>query len=283
MPIMRFCFLVDTRVGTSRFNENDMAIPTLSATSVSIDERNRSMKMCGKMGFVAMLLVGLAGCDLSADEGGILVFSHAFDFSRDQGEWIVDFSDFPANSTDSTDYEFQTAYTDRPANLGANLKSIMISGNNHSDDLFMFMKRKITGLSPNTDYAIVFDIELASNAPRGAVGIGGAPGESVYLKAGAIGLEPKPVIDQDQYVLNIDKGNQAAPGESTVTLGDIAVGSATTEYALITRTNSGSQQPFKAKTNSKGELWLIVGTDSGFEGVTTVFYTRVNIIFSTAN
>ena len=239
--------------------------------------------MCGKLGVIAMLVVGLCGCDVSADEGGILVFTHTFDFSREQGDWVVEFSDFPANPQDSTDYELISAYTDRPANLGANQKSIMISGNNHSDDLFMFMKRKITGLSPNTDYAIVFDVELASNARKGSFGAGGAPGESVYLKAGAIGMEPKSVIDHEQHVLNVDKGNQSTSGESTVTLGDIAIPDYTDQYALITRTNSGSQSPFIARANSKGELWLIVGTDSGFEGVTTVYYTRVNVIFSTAN
>lgn len=223
------------------------------------------------------------GCAMSADEGGILVFSHTFDFSKEQGDWVVDFSDFPAGETDSIKYELQFAYTDRPANLGANLKSIMISGNNYSDDLFMFMKRKITGLSPNTDYAIVFNVELASNAPKGAVGAGGAPGESVYLKAGAIAMEPKKVIDKSNYVLNVDKGNQSTSGESTVVLGNIAVENNAKEYELITRTNSGELQPFIAKANSKGELWLIVGTDSGFEGVTTLYYTRISIIFSTAS
>ena len=240
------------------------------------------MKMCGKLGFIAMLVFGLTGC-MSADEGsGILVFTHSFDFSTEQGDWTVDFSDFPASSTDSTDYELSWAYTDRPENLGANLKSIMISGNNHSDDLFMFMKRKITGLSPNTDYTIVFNIELASNASQGP-GVGGSPGESVYLKAGAVGIEPKALIDNKQHVLNIDKGNQSDPGESTVLLGNIAVSPYTDRYTLITRTNTGSQVPFVARANSKGELWLIIGTDSGFEGLTTVYYTKVNVIFSTTN
>lgn len=239
--------------------------------------------MCGKLGLVAMVVLGLAGCTMSGDEGGILVFSHTFDFSREQGDWIVDFCDFPSSPVDTVGYGLHSAYTNRPDHLGANQKSIMISGTNHSDDLFMFMKRKVTGLAPNTDYAIVFDVELASNAPKGAYGVGGAPGESVYLKAGAIGMEPKPVIDNNWYVLNIDKGNQSTPGESTVILGNIAVGTDTKEYALIKRTNSGSQFPFIARANSKGELWLIVGTDSGFEGLTTVYYTRVNVIFSTAN
>src|SRR5690349_15643477 len=150
-----------------------------------MDLRNRSMKMCGKLGLVAMLMFGLMGCSLSADEGGILVFTHSFDFSTEQGDWTVDFSDFPASPSDSTDYELSWAYTNRPDNLGANLKSLMISGNSHSDDLIMFMKLKITGLAPNADYALVFNIELAANASKGSIGAGGSPGESVYLKAGA--------------------------------------------------------------------------------------------------
>ena len=238
------------------------------------------MKTCGKLIFL-IGLTGLFGCDLSSDSSGILVFSHSFDFSESQGNWVVDFSDFPAG-VDSSSYELKFAYTDRPANLGANKKSMMLSGNNHSDDLFMFMKTKVTDLSPNTDYTLVFEVELASNAPKGAVGIGGAPGESVFLKAGAAGMEPKKVIEDNQYALNVDKGNQNAPGEIAIVLGDIAVSYDTQDFALINRNNTGNA-PFIARSNSKGEIWLIVGTDSGFEGTTTVYYTRINVVFSATN
>ena len=146
----------------------------------------------------------------------------------------------------------------------------------------MFMKTKVSDLSPNTDYTLVFEVELASNAPKGAVGIGGAPGESVFLKAGAAAMEPKKVIEENQYTLNVDKGNQSAPGEIAIVLGDIAVSYDTQDYALINRHNTGNT-PFIARSNSKGEIWLIVGTDSGFEGTTTVYYTRVNVVFSATN
>lgn len=237
------------------------------------------MKACGKY-LIAVILISLCGCDLSGDESGILVFSETFDFSQSQDNWIVDFTDFPSGEEDSAFYELKFAYTDLPENLGANKKSMMLSGKNHSD-LFMFMKRKLTNLTPNTDYAMVFEVELASNAPKGAAGIGGSPGESVYLKAGASGNEPKKVIEADLYTLNIDKGNQSEAGENTVVLGDIAVDFNTEEYTLITRSNASTyNNPFVAKSNSKGELWLIVGTDSGFEGTTTIYYTKVNVVFS---
>ena len=237
------------------------------------------MKMCRKLIFL-IVLAGLFGCDLSSDTSGILVFSYSFDFGESQDNWEVDFTDFPAG-VDSSSYELQFAYTDRPSNLGTK-KSMMMSGNNHSDDLFMFMKRKISDLSPNTDYTLVFEVELASNAPKGLAGIGGAPGESVFLKAGATSTEPKKVIEDNQYTLNVNKGNQNDPGEIAIVLGDIAVSYDTQDYALITRNNT-EKTPFIARSNSKGEIWLIVGTDSGFEGTTTVYYTRVNVVFSSNN
>jgi hypothetical protein len=237
------------------------------------------MKTCRKLIFLTVL-AGLFGCDLSSDTSGILVFSHSFDFGEAQDNWEADFTDFPAG-IDSSSYELKFAYTDRPPNLG-NKKSMMLSGNNHSDDLFMFMKRKISDLSPNTDYTLVFEVELASNAPKGLAGIGGAPGESVFLKAGATSTEPKKVIVDNQYTLNVNKGNQSDPGEIAIVLGDIAVSYDTQDYALITRNNT-EKSPFIVRSNSKGEIWLIVGTDSGFEGTTTVYYTRVNVVFSSNN
>lgn len=241
------------------------------------------MKMWGKLLFI-ILLGGTIGCDLSADQSGILVFTHNTDFSVDQSGWQVDFTDFPASPKDSTCYELKWDYTDRPAYLGANLKSVMISGINHSDDLFMFMKRKVTGLSPNTDYNIGFDVELASNVPQNGVGVGGAPGESVYLKAGASAIEPRRVIEGSQYILNVDKGNQSTSGNSTIILGDISTTPNNKDYVLIRRSNaSQNTAPFVVKSNAQGELWLIVGTDSGFEGTTTLYYTKVSAVFSTTN
>lgn len=238
------------------------------------------MKTCGKLIFL-MVLAGFCGCDVSSDSNGIMVFSYSFDFSASQDSWHVDFTDFPAG-IDSSAYELKFAYTDRPSNLGANKKSIMVSGNNHSGDLFMYMKRKITDLTPNADYTLVFEVELASNASEGTTA-GGSPGKNVFLKAGASTTEPKRVIEDNQYALNVDKGNLNESGEMAIVLGDIAVPYNTQGYTLINRNSASNANPFIVRSNSKGEIWLIIGTDSGFEGPTTLYYTRVNVVFSTAS
>lgn len=238
-------------------------------------------KMCGRYIYSIVLIV-LCGCSPSDDEPSISVFSASFDFKDGQDGWEADFTDLPSSVVDSV-YELKFAFTDLPANLESR-KSLMLSGRNYSDDLFMFIKRKVTGLIPNTSYNLVFEVELASNAPKGSVGVGGSPGESVYLKAGASEIEPKKIVQSNQYVLNIDKGNQSAGGENAITLGDISIPPGSTEYTLISRSNaSDPNQPFIAQSNSDGEIWLLVGTESGFEGTTTVYYTKVNVVFSASN
>ena len=230
---------------------------------------------------IAVILISSIGCaDLDYSER-FEVFSNASDFSVGLESWTGDFADYPIGPDDSTFYELQFEYTDRPSNLGAPQKAVLLSGNNHSDDLFMFIKKKISGLRPNTEYTLGFEVELASNAEKNTSGIGGSPGESVFLKAGASRIEPKKIVEGNFYRLNIDKGNQSTSGNDMRVIGNIAVESS--EYSLINKSNSNPYDQFKVRSNSFGELWLIVGTDSGFEGITAVYYTKINVVLSTSN
>jgi hypothetical protein len=95
----------------------------------------------------------------------------------------------------------------------------MLSGYNLSKDLFMYVKKRITGLRPNTDYTITFQVELASDLNTASSGGSG----SVSLKAGATQSEPKSVIEAGYYVMNIDKGNEASAGEDMMSLGILPV------------------------------------------------------------
>jgi hypothetical protein len=147
----------------------------------------------------------------------------------------------------------------------------MISCNNASGDVFMFLKKKIEGLKANTNYNVVYEIELASNA---------VAGQGIILKGGASELEPKKVIENSYYVLNIDKGTDTTSGENAIAFGDIGASNSETDYNSTVKGNVNSSVPFLTRTNSKGELWIILGTDSLFEGTTTVYFTNINLVFS---
>ena len=225
-----------------------------------------------------MIFFGLVACDAGADEGFYLL-NYAVDFSDSQDGWTGDFADYPATELDSAQYELKIERAHLPLSIAGNRQGLLVSGNNYCDDLFMFIKKKISGLQPSTEYTMVVYVEIASNAPTGSIS-GGSPGEGVFLKAGAVPNEPKKVIEGDYYRMNIDKGNQGNQGEDMRVIGNIAVAATTDTYTLISRSNSASNQSMMVRTNSKGELWLIVGTDSDYEGVTSIYYTGVNVVLS---
>ena len=123
-------------------------------------------------------------------------------------------------------------------------------------------------------------MDLATNVPVGLVGIGGSPGESVYVKAGASTVEPVAEEDGNRYFrMNIDKGNQSNGGESMVVLGNVAHPDVVNkEYRIKTLDNV--PLPLTVTTDSGGGVWLIVGTDSGFEGLSRFYYARISYILT---
>lgn len=193
-------------------------------------------------------------------------------FQQSTDGWAADISDY---SKAMDDIRFESAWTGLPKPLDNSRKSLMISSMNRSDDVFMFLKKKLTGLQPNTDYQLVFDVELASTYADNSFGAGGSPGSSVFLKAGATAVEPKPQLKDDFYELNIDKGTQSEGGRDAMVLGNVGIGEDKSDYTLITRSNANA--PFTARTNPQGELWLVIGTDSGYEGQTTLYYSRIKV------
>lgn len=224
---------------------------------------------------VLLTACGVVGEPDVADSG-LTIKSYLFDFSTGQNEWQADFADYPVDSAKGAQYQLSANYTGRPANLGSGTSAMMLTGNNQGDRLFMYIKRKITDLQPDVNYTVIFDIELASELP--AKGLG----KDVLLKAGATHSEPKTMIEDGNYVLNVDKGYANDRGEDMILLGNIG-NNGSKDFQLITRSNGETPGPFIVKTNSKGEMWLLIGTESTFQGITTVYYSRVNVVVSASN
>ena len=83
------------------------------------------------------------------------------------------------------------------------------------------------------------------------------------------------ILSNNNYSMNIDKGNQALGGSNMVVTGNIAVSSNNSDYKL----KNFSYTNFYAKSDADGTLWIIIGTDSGFEARTSIYYTYFKCIF----
>lgn len=219
-----------------------------------------------------------AGTSTGGTATGATTAQFTQDFKVDTGGWVGESSDYtaataPANvvleSRDisglNKDYEGSKAY--------------YISGTNRSDDLLLYVKKQFSGLIANTEYTFgVSSLNLLSNAPSGCAGVGGAPGESVYVIAAASAAEPKAVTTNGDVRLNIDHGNQGTAGAASLVLGNIANGlpCGSTSYASkLLRNGTG----VKVKTDGEGKVWVLMGIDSGFEATTSIYLQNVTFYF----
>jgi hypothetical protein len=197
----------------------------------------------------------------------------SYNFEDGQQGWKVDFADYPIGQ----EAKFALSYgiEGLPEAIPGSARGLRISGNNHSDDLFMFAYVEIEDLIPEQQYIISISLDIASDALQNAPGIGGSPGGSVFLKVGTLANEPQVIIDDDQYYrTQFDTGSQSQDGEDMKVIGTIGIPGDVSEYTLI---NRSTQKDLYGVPNSSGSLYILVGTDSGFEGNTTIFYDAIRV------
>jgi len=204
------------------------------------------------------------------------VLEYNYTFTSGTENWQSLFSDYPVGEENFYELEFANAILPPP--LDQSIKTLKISGNNHSDDLFSAVFHKFENLQPNKAYSVTFNIDLASNTPIGAVGAGGDP--NLFIGVGGINYLPDNNIDNlNMYRPNfISKIQSGLSNEVFQIIGNIGVSpTIPTPYTIINRNNIGT--PFIIKSNSQGQIWLMIATDSGFEATTTLYLKSIYIKF----
>lgn len=196
-----------------------------------------------------------------------------FDFNQNDGGFTPIFSDYPNEQGVEEFYELRSGHEEVPiAEAG---KGLFLSGNNHSDDLFMGYYKDLSGLVPETEYQFTVRFQLATNVENDMIGIGGAPGESVFVKCGVASKEPENSLDSlNHFCLNIDKGSQSTSGSDMIVVGNLAK----------EKINRPGEYEFNeietkviARTDEAGTAYLVIGTDSGFEGVTSYYLDDISV------
>ena len=196
-----------------------------------------------------------------------------FDFNQNDGGFTPIFSDYPNEQGVEEFYELRSGHEEVPiAEAG---KGLFLSGNNHSDDLFMGYYKDLSGLVPETEYQFTVRFQLATNVENDMIGIGGAPGESVFVKCGVASKEPENSLDSlNHFCLNIDKGSQSTSGSDMIVVGNLAKEEINRpgEYEF-----NEIETKVIARTDEAGTAYLVIGTDSGFEGVTSFYLDDMSV------
>jgi hypothetical protein len=197
-----------------------------------------------------------------------------FSFENGSAGILPFFTDYGLTTTG---FHFLAEVRQLPPNVEAphhGRNAFYIQGDNHSDDLFMCLKGVLTGadgIVSNHTYLLSFDIWFASRS-NNCIGVGGSE-DSVWLKAGGSGVEPVPLLQGNYVSINVDKGDQSQGGENLGVIDNIWNGKECpiSEWVML---HKPYDHPFPI-TASGDELWIAVGTESGFEALTGVYYYSI--------
>ena len=239
------------------------------------------MKRVLIMGIASLALLNMAAggslaAAVSADSSSV-----KFDFETDVAGFTPIYADYPCSEGVEEFYEFQHDYGKVPIDGAGN--GIFISGNNHSDDLFMGYVKALEGFSPARTYHFTVSFQLATDVEGGMVGVGGSPGESVTVKCGVTPTEPAALPIEDggvAYVrLNLDAGRQSNGGRDMVAVGNMAKeeNNRPGEYEFKEFTAE-----FDTAANVLGEVYLVIGTDSAFEATTSYYLDDISVTWEEA-
>lgn len=207
---------------------------------------------------------------------GLVITSN---FARGSDGWLPLFTDY---NLEESEFDFLAEQRLLPASVRAPFgfrQAYYLQSHNRSDDVFMFLKKVLTerqGVVAGAAYRLSFDIYFASNAGDCA-GSGGSPGASVYLKAGGSAYEPVPELLPNGYIsVTIDKGSQSEGGRQMGVVSNISNGGSCEDptYVLLHKRYT---HPFSIRSAPSGQLWIAVGTDSGYEGLTGLYYYQIQV------
>lgn len=213
----------------------------------------------------------ISGCNSDSNNDLPVEVTFVSEFNNGADQWIAGFSDYPVD--DNEIYQLVSGIQEIPEQGGQ--QGYLTGGMNRSDDLFMYLKREVTGLVPNTRYSLTTKSVFWSEAGDVCFGIGGSPGGSVFMKIGASEVEPV----QADYYMNIDIGHQSNGGVDAKPVGNISIEGlscyggefGTKEVAL------SSDMNVEIISSAEGSAWVIIGSDSGYEGQTHLYYESVAV------
>ncbi|OJF09664.1 hypothetical protein EDD30_4892 [Couchioplanes caeruleus] len=205
--------------------------------------------------------------------------TYSYSFAGTAQGWQADFADYSPEQGEES-MELKSGIAPLPAGTEHG-NGFFIQGHNRSDDLFMFFKKRLgpaDGILPGQRYSVQSSVSFWSKEPTGCLGSGGSAGGSVHVKAGASTAEPRVYLDAaNHYRVTLGKGQQKNGGPESAYLGNIENGQEcgqAKKWTKVTRT-SPSHTALTVQADAQGYLWLNAGTDSGYEGLTQLYYSNI--------
>ncbi|GKX31253.1 hypothetical protein SH1V18_37330 [Vallitalea longa] len=157
------------------------------------------------------------------------------------------------------------------------------SNNHHNKGIYlncglenMYTTKKISskeGLLPLTSYKVNMTFDISSTLSSNNT----IPLNKIVVNAGVVNVQPDIELIQkgnNKYFFISPNNEFDDPNTKLISLGNIDI----TDKSTNNRNASKNfEQTFNAFTNSNGDLWIIIGVDSDYEGTDTLFLDNINV------
>jgi hypothetical protein len=245
-----------------------------------------------------LVLVVFAGCSSSGPEFDPQVQPGVFEFDFETGRqgWVPIFVGIPKDKEGGEDLasqvETESDHRSLPDEVEKEGQALFSSGFIGSPEMGLYFKRRIDGLTPDTEYRVRFEVSFASNIPSNCGGFGGIPGTDPVL---ALAVQPEPVriVEEgelvDKYQFNEPVRNLVDARKEAATLGEVGIDDLSCEDARARgwpyrmKQLEGGEGLKTVRTNEAGRAWVLVGTITNVSQQVSFYYDEITVRFETVN
>lgn len=197
------------------------------------------------------------------------------DFNQGIDGWIPGVADYYDDDAPS---ETGYGWSKLPPGTGLSGMGYYLTSHNNSDNVMTYVKRQYGGFVAGAKYQLSFSMSHATDASLDCMGAGGSRGASIYMVVAASGDEPKTVKQANgEYRMNLDRGNNAESGTQGKVLGQLGseeLACMASGWAKVTRQ---SDETITVTADKEGKLWIVLGTDSGFESANALYLLSATV------
>jgi hypothetical protein len=245
-----------------------------------------------------LVLVVFAGCSSSGPEFDPQVQPGVFEFDFETGRqgWVPIFVGIPKDKEGGEDLasqvETESDHRSLPDEVEKEGQALFSSGFIGSPEMGLYFKRRIDGLTPDTEYRVRFEVSFASNIPSNCGGFGGIPGTDPVL---ALAVQPEPVriVEEgelvDKYQVTEPVRNLVDARKEAATLGEVGIDDLSCEDARARgwpyrmKQLEGGEGLKTVRTNEAGRAWVLVGTITNVSQQVSFYYDEITVRFETVN
>lgn len=222
--------------------------------------------------FSSLLLISLlvsCGNSQPTVSPSLPISEFSFNFENDTEGWMTSFLGY--SDTNKEAFNFQTGIETIP---DINSNGLLLSADNPNAQLVMYAQKKLSGLTPNQDYNLLYIVGLGSNLSS-ETNCDNFQGKRTEMKVSASVREPKAVLEENLELLDLGTG----PFQRVGVVGHKGRSCEATDYAInkLDNIKAPFNAPIKVKSDANGAVWAVIVLDSSYEGKSTFYLDSVDI------